>query len=154
MKQLISIVTIALIVTACNSNAKKETEALKMQQVATIDSLNMVVAKQKIIDSMKAVKVAHVRSNAKVSGYDAASAETPALSEAPVAKKKGWTGAEKGVLIGAGTGAIAGAIIDKKHGEGAIIGGLLGAGIGAGTGAIIDKNKRKKAAAAAAKPIQ
>ena len=153
MKQLISIVTIALIVTACNSNAKKETEALKMQQVATIDSLNMVVAKQKIIDSMKAVKVAHVRSNAKVSGYDAASAETPATST-PVAKRKGWTGAEKGVLIGAGTGAIAGAIIDKKHGEGAIIGGLLGAGIGAGTGAIIDKNKRKKAAAAAAKPIQ
>ena len=151
MKQLISIVTIALIVTACNSNAKKETEALKMQQVATIDSLNMVVAKQKIIDSMKAVKIAHVRSNEKVSGYDAASAETPA---APVAKRKGWTGAEKGVLIGAGTGAIAGAIIDKKHGEGAIIGGLLGAGIGAGTGAIIDKNKRKKAAAAAAKPIQ
>ena len=149
MKQLISIVTIALIVTACNSNAKKETEALKMQQVATIDSLNMVVAKQKIIDSMKAVKVAHVRSNAKVSGYDAASAETPAT---PVAKRKGWTGAEKGVLIGAGTGAIAGAIIDKKHGEGAIIGGLLGAGIGAGTGAIIDKNKRKKAAAA--KPVQ
>lgn len=54
----------------------------------------------------------------------------------------------KGAIIGAGVGAVTGAIVDKKHGEGAIVGAVLGAGAGAGTGAIIDHNKKKKEAAA------
>ena len=48
----------------------------------------------------------------------------------PVEKKKGWSDAAKGSAIGAGGGAIAGALIDKRHGQGAIIGGLVGAGAG------------------------
>jgi hypothetical protein len=50
----------------------------------------------------------------------------------------------QGALIGAGVGAVSGAIINKNNrGKGAIIGGVIGAGIGAGTGVIID-NKQKK----------
>ncbi|HEX8462508.1 MAG TPA: YMGG-like glycine zipper-containing protein [Segetibacter sp.] len=59
------------------------------------------------------------------------------------AKKKGWSNSAKGAVIGAGAGAVGGAIISKKKGTGAIIGGVLGA---AG-GYIIGKNKDKKAAA-------
>ena len=43
-------------------------------------------------------------------------------------------------MIGAGTGAAAGAIINKRNrAAGAVIGGVLGAGAGTGIGAIIDK---------------
>lgn len=55
-------------------------------------------------------------------------------------KKEGWSKAAKGAVIGAGTGAAAGAIISKKKGKGAIIGGI----IGAGGGYIIGRSKDKK----------
>ncbi|MEP6616190.1 MAG: YMGG-like glycine zipper-containing protein [Ginsengibacter sp.] len=54
--------------------------------------------------------------------------------------KKGWSKAAKGAVIGAGTGAIAGAIISKKKGKGAIIGGV----VGAAGGYIIGRSKDKK----------
>jgi hypothetical protein len=57
-------------------------------------------------------------------------------------KKKGWSSAAKGAVIGGATGAVAGAIIDKKRGRGAVIGGL----VGAGGGYIIGKSKDNKAA--------
>lgn len=55
-------------------------------------------------------------------------------------KKKGWSKAAKSTVIGAGTGAAAGAIISKKKGKGAIIGGI----IGAGGGYIYGRSKDKK----------
>lgn len=45
-------------------------------------------------------------------------------------EKKGWSKAAKGTAIGAGTGAIVGAVVSKKKGKGAIIGGVAGAGAG------------------------
>lgn len=133
---LIACITIAL--ASCSNNSTKEKE------LATIDSLNQVIANQKIIDSMNALKKSsRVESNAGAR-YDAASSETPATAATP-AKKKGWSSTAKGAVIGAGTGAVAGAIISNNKAKGAIIGGLIGAGVGAGTGAIIDKNKRKRA---------
>lgn len=56
-----------------------------------------------------------------------------------VAKKKGWSKAAKGTVIGAGSGAVIGAVISKKKGKGAIIGGVLGAGVGYGIGRSKDK---------------
>lgn len=71
-------------------------------------------------------------------GYSGAGSET---SNAPVAqRKRGWSKAAKGAVIGAGTGAVAGAIISKKKGLGAVIGGVVG---GAG-GYIIGRSKDKK----------
>lgn len=55
-------------------------------------------------------------------------------------EKKGWSKAAKGAVIGAGTGAAAGAIISKKKGKGAIVGGI----IGATGGYIIGRSKDKK----------
>ncbi len=60
--------------------------------------------------------------------------------EAAPEEKKGWSNSAKGAVIGAGAGAVGGAIISKKKGKGAIIGGVLGA---AG-GYIIGKHKDKK----------
>jgi hypothetical protein len=44
------------------------------------------------------------------------SASTGTEATAPVAKKKGWSNTLKGTVIGAGTGAAAGAIISKNSG--------------------------------------
>jgi hypothetical protein len=59
-------------------------------------------------------------------------------------ERKGWSAKAKGAVIGAGAGAIGGAIINKRNrAAGAVIGGVLGAGAGTGIGAIIDhKNGR------------
>ncbi len=75
-------------------------------------------------------------------GYSSTSGTGTSTAEStPVpAKKKGWSKAAKGTVIGAGTGAIAGALISKKKGLGAVIGGVVG---GAG-GYIIGHSKDKK----------
>lgn len=60
---------------------------------------------------------------------------------ASIPKDKGWSHAAKGTVVGAGTGAITGAILNKDHrGTGAIIGAV----IGAGTGYIIGRSTDKK----------
>ena len=71
-------------------------------------------------------------------GTNAGKEVSPAIPQ-PV-KKKGWSNATKGAVIGAGTGAIGGAILSKKKGLGAIIGGV----VGAAGGYIIGKNMDKK----------
>ncbi len=76
-------------------------------------------------------------------GYSSAPApvyQEPAPAPAPV--KKGWSAKAKGAVIGAGVGAVGGAILDKKNrGVGALIGGAAGAILGTGAGAVIDKKK-------------
>jgi hypothetical protein len=91
------------------------------------------------------------RSNNSSNNYNNSATVAPApvaVAPAPAPqpqKRRGWTGAEKGALIGAGAGALSGALIDGKKGEGAIVGGLLGAGAGAGAGALIQRKQNKKA---------
>jgi hypothetical protein len=63
----------------------------------------------------------------------------------PVKKKRKISRPVEGALIGAGVGAVSGAIINKNNrGKGAVIGGIIGAGVGAGTGVIIDNKQKKK----------
>lgn len=58
----------------------------------------------------------------------------------PAKKKKGWSKAAKGTVIGAGVGAAAGAIIVKKNrGLGAAAGAVIGGGTGYGVGRSMDK---------------
>ncbi|SRR5258705_12528895 len=58
--------------------------------------------------------------------------------------KKGWSNAAKGAVIGGGTGAVVGAVADKKHAQGAVIGAALGAGAGFLIGKHKDKKKRRR----------
>lgn len=161
MKKLLSILAIASMMVACN-NAKTDDQVRAAKQAA-IDSMNMVQAqqqqaeadRQRIIDSMNMVaasrpaKVVEHRTTvvrSSESGHAAYSEPATTTTTTTETKKKGWTGATKGAIIGAGAGAITGAMVDGRKGEGAIVGGLLGAGAGAATGAIIDKEKKKKQA--------
>lgn len=80
-----------------------------------------------------------------VSGEQTETAGTSTLS-AEEKKKKGLNNAAKGAIIGLGTGAAAGAVINKNNrGKGAVVGGVIGAIGGAVGGAVIDKQKEKKA---------
>lgn len=55
-------------------------------------------------------------------------------------RKKGWSSAAKGAVIGGVAGAAGGAILTKKNRAlGGVVGGVLGAGAGYGIGRSIDK---------------
>jgi hypothetical protein len=139
MKNIVMILAAAgvLSLSSCKNTDKQGVVEDNVRQT-TIDSMNAVAEKQRVIDSMKLENEKVIREKEKqvVVVHD----QAPAAA-APQRKK--WSGAAKGAVIGAGVGAVTGAIISKKKGEGAIIGGLAGAGVGAGTGAIIDDKKKK-----------
>ena len=147
LKKSIIVLSAAMLFLSCKNTAN-EAGVVEDSQQATIDSLKMQMeqqqaemAKQKTIDSMQAV-AAREKNNRPVVVHSQAPAAAPAEQ-----KKKGWSGAAKGAVIGAGVGAVSGALIDKdKPGRGAVIGGLAGGGLGAGTGAVIDSEKKKKEA--------
>lgn len=123
---------------SCKNTDKQGTIVDETRQV-TIDSMKQVAEKQRIIDSMRIVNqnIQKEKEKQVVVIHD----QAPAAAVAAPKRKK-WSGAAKGAVIGAGVGAVTGAIISKKKGEGAIIGGLAGAAVGAGTGAVIDGKKK------------
>ena len=66
-------------------------------------------------------------------------------AEATTAKKKRFSNAAKGALIGAGSGAVVGAVVAKKNrGLGAVIGAAVGGGAGYGIGKHKDNKKAKE----------
>ncbi len=142
MNKVISILMLACTIVACNTTANKEAAILQAKK-AVVDSMtavnNAVVEKQRIIDSVRTIVDAPALMNEKT----VVTHTTTTTEVAP--KKKGLNGVATGALVGAGVGAITGAMVDGKKGEGAIVGGLIGAAAGAGTGAIIDAKKKKKA---------
>lgn len=66
---------------------------------------------------------------------------TDGTETAQVEKKKGWSNATKGAVIGAGAGAIGGAVLAKKKGLGAVVGGVVGAAGGYIIGKDVDNRK-------------
>lgn len=176
MKQIIAICGIAILATSCNSAAVRQQEEMLKAQAATIETMKVEMAKQRVIDSMNQVMAANtapvqketpvvVRSVRKraartysepvamsntdtYTGYSNTNArqapvQTPAVAQQePVQQKKGWSAKAKGGVIGAGAGAVAGALIHKRSPAlGAAVGGVLGGGAGVGIGAIIDKKQ-------------
>jgi hypothetical protein len=145
MKKLLFMIIIAALVIGCKSKARQEAEVLQAKQM-TIDSIAKAEeanvkaeeARKRTIDSMNAVAA----SRTKVERVYVTPSGTTTTTT--TTKKKGWNSTLKGAVIGAGAGAITGAMVDKKKGRGAVIGGLLGAGAGAGVGAIIDGKEKKK----------
>lgn len=71
---------------------------------------------------------------------------------AQTTEKKPMSPQAKGAIIGGATGAVGGAIINKKNrAVGAAVGGVVGAGVGFGVGKVIDNKQKKKAAEEAAR---
>lgn len=127
----------SLLFISCQFQNKEEIEKAKQ---ASIDSMKTAIEQQRVVDSMK-TELARVNEEKEVLQNSKTNVVNTTTTTQAASKKKGWSNAAKGAVIGAGVGAATGAIVSKKKGTGAIIGGLAGAGVGAGTGAIIDSKK-------------
>ena len=128
---------LSIVVISCQNQGKMDVQAAKK---ATVDSMNVVIEKQRVIDSMKQemVKIEEAKVETKKEVIVVNQQSPSSATTSTTTKKKGWSNTAKGAVIGAGVGAATGAIISKKKVQGAIIGGVAGAGVGAGTGAILD----------------
>ena len=165
MKRLTSLFAAAALtlgMAACHSTDTDKNAAAVASQEATIDSMKMEMAKQRVVDSMeniaalekeaaKATPARRSTTQPSRSGTNTVYSSGASYSNGAYATpdpvvttpaKRGWSAKAKGAVIGAGAGAVGGAIINKKNrGAGAVIGGLGGAAIGTGVGAIIDRKK-------------
>lgn len=122
-------------VLASLASCRDQAAEMEVAKQNTIDSIQIVQEKQRVIDSMQALTVTKVEKEVIYVNNN--------TTQPVVQKRKGMSNTAKGALIGAGVGAATGAVVSKKKGAGAVIGGLAGAAVGAGTGAIIDDKKNK-----------
>ena len=127
MKQTVIILAMTAMMVSCINKSKDETKVLSASEVR--DSIEFVKFKE-----TKARNEAAAAARANTATVN----NTPAPAAAP--KKKGWSKAAKGAVIGGAAGAVTGAILDKNHrGAGAVIGGVVGGGVGYGVGRAKDK---------------
>ncbi len=144
MKKLVSIVLLALTISSCQNNEKKEMEIVRAKQMV-IDSIAKVeTLKKQTIDSMNSVAKKERLQKQERQAVATNNSITETTTTTGTKRKKGWSNKAKGAVIGAGVGAVTGAMVDKKKGEGAVVGGVLGAGAGYGVGAILDNKEKKK----------
>ncbi|MVT08461.1 YMGG-like glycine zipper-containing protein [Chitinophaga tropicalis] len=147
MKQIILTLATATILFACNSQSAQQ-EAIEAAKQETVDSINNVNAvKQQVIDSINTAKKARAAERSHAVSNNESTASNSEGTTTTTTKKKGWSHTAKGAVVGAGTGAVTGAILNKNDRlKGAAIGTVVGAGAGAGIGAIVDHAKKKKEA--------
>ncbi|MBA3827676.1 MAG: glycine zipper family protein [Taibaiella sp.] len=173
MKKLISIIAIATVFVSCNNAGNQANLAAKQHTIDSmqaaserqhaIDSMNQLAtvsqkelqqqqAQTAAVAAAAAARPVHTRTIIREhrvyepsnnSTATTTTTTTQAVAPAAAPQRKGWSAKAKGALIGAGAGAITGAMIDGRKGEGAVVGGLIGAAAGLGTGAIIDGKKKK-----------
>ena len=159
MKQIITLLSIVGIMTACKTSTDKpigndakmltvsqaadfaEFTAWKEQKAAaelkTQNELASKESKPTVIYVKQPAATRTVYRQPKTV-YQAVPSTNQTVTQ-PVAQKK-MSKAVKGAIIGAGTGAVAGAIIAKKNRVlGAVIGGVAGGGVGYGIGRGMDK---------------
>ena len=155
MKRILLGFAFAAIVAGCNNNANEVASANAVRdsiriadEKARLDSFE----RAEIAEKAAAVAVAKERSTAKSSSTRSTSRSTSnragyisdngrvVYTTPEEAKKRGWSSAAKGAVIGGVAGAATGVLVDKKDGRGAVIGGV----VGAGTGYVIGRSKDKR----------
>lgn len=167
MKKLLSIFAVAVVFAACKTKTSEpvnknmvlvDTTGLSQSNVLTDIGNNKYVISQDAINKPGVKPVIPKRTTAYKSGSSSSSNAyySSENNATQVKQDKGWSHAAKGTVVGAGTGAIFGAIVNKEHrGQGALIGSVIGAGAGYLIGRKTDQNtgrvaraKARKAAAA------
>jgi len=164
MKKALTVITIAAVMAACNSNPEpgvghanvaavkvSDTVGLAEYQVwkaqkemadfneykQSKNSIAAYSAPRKVSKSSSAGAV-KAKSRSVQSGSGSATTTTSYPAKAP--EKKGWSKAAKGTAIGAGGGAVIGAVVNKRNrAVGAVIGGVAGGAVGYGIGRHMDK---------------
>jgi hypothetical protein len=117
MKQIVLFISILFGISACNSNKTK------------VESPNT--------DSITRTSTAKTQPSQikKEEHY------VNAVASSQPEKKRGWSSAAKGAVIGGAAGAVSGAVVDKRH---RVQGAVIGTAVGAGTGYLIGRHKDKK----------
>lgn len=146
-RMMIPVLTITVFIAACNTTPDATTQkaiqpsadttglaefqAWKAQNELMSTQQNTAMQPQ----TREVVKYYPVSSARRSSGVSRSSG-----SSGTVYRRKGWSSAAKGAVIGGVAGAAGGAIINKRNrAVGGVVGGILGAGVGYGIGRGIDK---------------
>lgn len=116
------------------SNMMTDTGSVIQTTTLTNGNQNMAVANRRTTGTNRTTSTSPRRYGSSGSST-ASSGQTTTVN-----RKRGWSKAAKGAVIGGVGGAVAGAIISKNKGKGAIIGGV----VGAAGGYIIGRSKDKK----------
>jgi hypothetical protein len=156
IKKIIFPLFLLLIFAACKSNKNSQqrdiqllsdtaaynnstlTDSSNLKQVNTVPAVRENHATHATSSSPKSS--GNKTSTASSQSGSSSSTSTSGTSTAHSTKKKGWSKAAQGAVIGGAAGAVGGAIISKHKGTGAAI----GAAVGAAGGYIIGRNKDKK----------
>jgi outer membrane lipoprotein SlyB len=152
MKNLLSSLAVtaslAFTMAACNSTSEQSQVTLKATDTAGLAEFQ-AWKQAEMINASAAYYAAAAKPQVVTKYVPVKSSSRSATASRPVvmnsessnaAKKKGWSKAAKGAVIGGVVGAGTGAVINKKNrAAGAVIGGVLGAGAGYGIGRGMDK---------------
>ena len=161
MKKILSIFAIVVIFTACKN--KKNLEVEKNKNMVLVDTTGLSKSNAltdvggKYVIRETPVAASPKKSTPKSSGNNSeannsnnsnnnntsnsGSGTQNTTEAAPVQRDKGWSDAAKGTAIGGGTGAVLGAVINKKD---PVTGAVIGTVVGAGTGYAIGRSRDKK----------
>lgn len=159
MKKLLSILVLAVIFTSCKQGKTGEEQTKVVMVQDTSAFYNNSIANDKANDQQKYGAKAgsafeslptkkhnnsssnSTATNNKNQATTSTTSSNSTASNTVPQKKKGWSHRAKGTVVGAGTGAITGALINKNN---RAVGALAGAAIGAATGYIIGNEVDKK----------
>lgn len=150
-KLIIPVLAIAVVMTACNTAPDTATTQKAIQP--TVDTTGLAEFQawkaQNELMSTQQNTAMQPQTREIVRYYPVSSARRSSSSRVyrsssgssgTVARKRGWSSAAKGAVIGGVAGAAGGAIINKRNRAlGGVVGGVLGAGVGYGIGRGIDK---------------
>jgi len=146
-----AVVSVAAIVGISSSTKMKKVDATELAQfeawkeTKTLEALETekasYVAPKTTTSGTAAKRTVNYQSPKMVSeSQNAAKTTTTKAAKTTTTKKKGWSKAAKSTAIGAGAGAVLGAVINKKNRAlGAVIGGVIGGGGGYVIGRGMDK---------------
>jgi hypothetical protein len=159
MKLILSALSIAVVMTACNSNPStdtaKSTLTVDTAGLAEFQAFKQQAAMMKMYEMQGMAAVAPQTSSATYAAAPVRRTARPSYarrsndyqsgsmtsSSGNTAKaKRGWSKAAKGAVIGGVVGAGTGAVVNKRNrAVGAVVGGVLGAGGGYVIGRGMDK---------------
>ena len=138
-----AVVSVAAIVGISSNTKMKKVDATELAQFEAWKETKTLEALETEKASYVALKTASRSTAAKRTvNYQSPKmvSESQNAAKTTTTKKKGWSKAAKGTAIGAGAGAVLGAVINKKNrAVGAVIGGVIGGGGGYVIGRGMDK---------------
>ena len=153
MKKILLALSISTVFIACKNKTIEslETNPAVMTAYTPMYESNASTDKTDMTKVAEMGKVTPVRkapvatnNNNSSSNSTASATSANGTATTATAKKKGWSHRAKGAAVGAGSGAIIGAIANKNNrGVGAIVGGLIGAASGYVIGNEVDRKKAK-----------